>query len=212
VIVYVLTSSCFSIDRFDAEAEAVAERLKHDLEAGLHVIYSLCRVRPGWTHRRTVDRIWSDNDIKLDPNPSDRAMVLCYDEKSQFQALETHPTGAQAPEHDYVRHGTITMFVALEQMTGKLITRTEARHTPVEWLRFLKQFDRETPRGLDLHLIGQLDLGQRTHPQRQDLSGTEQRQPEALCPARRGCADSRQNQPHLRSTGLGRGRLSSCTV
>ncbi|MDT4907459.1 MAG: hypothetical protein QOI69_700, partial [Pseudonocardiales bacterium] len=41
----------------------------------------------------------------------------------------------------------------LEQMTGKLITRTEASHTHVEWLRFLKQIDRETPRGLDLHLI-----------------------------------------------------------
>jgi transposase len=48
---------------------------------------------------------------------------------------------------------TITLFAALEQMTGKLITRTEASHTHVEWLRFLKQIDRETPRGLDLHLI-----------------------------------------------------------
>jgi transposase len=55
--------------------------------------------------------------------------------------------------HDYVRHGTITLFAALEQMTGKLVTRTEACHTHVESLRFLKQIDRETPRGLDLHLI-----------------------------------------------------------
>jgi transposase len=55
--------------------------------------------------------------------------------------------------HDYVRHGTITLFAALDQLTGKLISRTEASHTHVEWLRFLKQIDRETPRDLDLHLI-----------------------------------------------------------
>jgi transposase len=79
---------------------------------------------------------------------------------SQCQALERTQLGLPlAPRrprtmtHDYVRHGTITLFAALEQMTGKLITRTEASHTHVEWLRFLKQIDRETPRGLDLHLI-----------------------------------------------------------
>jgi transposase len=132
----------------------------------------------------SVQRIWSDNDIKPhrvktfklsnDPrfeekfwdviglylNPPDRALVLCCDEKSQCQALERTQLGLPlAPKrprtmtHDYVRHGTITLFAALEQMTGKLITRTEASHTHVEWLRFLKQIDRETPRGLDLHLI-----------------------------------------------------------
>ena len=132
----------------------------------------------------SVQRIWSDNDIKPhrvktfklsnDPrfeekfwdviglylNPPDQALVLCCDEKSQCQALERTQLGLPlAPKrprtmtHDYVRHGTITLFAALEQMTGKLITRTEASHTHVEWLRFLKQIDRETPRGLDLHLI-----------------------------------------------------------
>ena len=52
-----------------------------------------------------------------------------------------------------IRHGTVTLFAALSQLTGELITRTEASHTHVEWLRFLKQIDRETPRDLDLHLI-----------------------------------------------------------
>jgi hypothetical protein len=55
--------------------------------------------------------------------------------------------------HDYTRHGTITLFAALDAMKGKLITRTEEHHTHVEWLRFLKQIDRETPKELDVHLI-----------------------------------------------------------
>ena len=55
--------------------------------------------------------------------------------------------------HDYYRHGTITLFAALNYLDGKVIYRTEERHTHVEWLRFLKQLDRETPKDLDLHLI-----------------------------------------------------------
>jgi len=60
--------------------------------------------------------------------------------------VRTHP-------HDYLRHGTVTLFAALDYLGGKLCHRTEARHTHVEWLRFLKQLDRETPGDLDLHLI-----------------------------------------------------------
>ena len=98
--------------------------------------------------------------IGLYLNPPAQALVLCCDEKSQCQALERTQLGLPlAPKrpptmtHDYVRHGTITLFAALDQLTGKLISRTEASHTHVEWLRFLKQIDRETPRDLDLHLI-----------------------------------------------------------
>jgi transposase len=53
----------------------------------------------------------------------------------------------------YIRHGTITLFAALSYLEGKIISRTEQSHTHIEWLRFLKQIDRETPRELDLHLI-----------------------------------------------------------
>jgi transposase len=60
-------------------------------------------------------------------------------------------------------HGTITLFAALDQLTGKLISRTEASHTHVEWLRFLKQIDRETPHDLDLHLIAD-DYATHKHP------------------------------------------------
>jgi transposase len=55
--------------------------------------------------------------------------------------------------HDYIRHGTITLFAALNYLDGKILSRTEPRHTHVEWLRFLKQIDRQTPAEIDLHLI-----------------------------------------------------------
>src|ERR1700736_6282013 len=52
-----------------------------------------------------------------------------------------------------IRHGTITLFAALSYLEGKIISRTEESHTHLEWLRFLKQIDRETPKELDLHFI-----------------------------------------------------------
>jgi transposase len=107
---------------------------------------------------RFEEKFWDVIGLYL--NPPAKALVLCCDEKSQCQALERTQLGLPlAPKrpptmtHDYIRHGTVTLFAALSQLTGKLITRTEARHTHVEWLRFLKQIDRETPPDLDLHLI-----------------------------------------------------------
>jgi transposase len=104
------------------------------------------------------EKFWDVIGLYLDPPVN--ALVLCCDEKSQCQALERSQPGLPlAPRrpatmtHDYVRHGTITLFAALIAINGKLITRTETSHTHVEWLRFLKQIDRETPKHLDLHLI-----------------------------------------------------------
>lgn len=104
------------------------------------------------------EKFWDVIGLYL--SPPDQALVLCCDEKSQCQALERTQLGLPlAPRrprtmtHDYVRHGTVTLFAALEQMTGRLITRTETYHTHVEWLRFLKQIDRETPKDVALHLI-----------------------------------------------------------
>lgn len=92
--------------------------------------------------------------------PPAKALVLCCDEKSQCQALERTqlalplaPGRPRTMTHDYTRHGTVTLFAALNALEGKLIARTEERHTHVEWLRFLKQIDRETPKGLAIHLI-----------------------------------------------------------
>src|SRR5271166_4907389 len=104
------------------------------------------------------EKFWDVIGLYLDP-PA-KALVLCCDEKSQCQALERTQLGLPiAPKlprtmtHDYTRHGTVTLFAALNAFEGKLIARTEERHTHVEWLRFLKQIDRETPKDLAIHLI-----------------------------------------------------------
>jgi len=104
------------------------------------------------------EKFWDVIGLYLDP--PERALVLCCDEKSQCQALERTQPGLplgvgeiRTKTHDYKRHGTITLFAALDYLDGKLIARTEEQHTHVEWLRFLKQIDRETPKDLDLHLI-----------------------------------------------------------
>jgi transposase len=98
--------------------------------------------------------------IGLYVNPPQRALVLCCDEKSQCQALERSQPGLplglghiRTQTHDYVRHGTTTLFAALNTLDGRVIARTETRHTHVEWLRFLRQIERETPPELTLHLI-----------------------------------------------------------
>ena len=98
--------------------------------------------------------------IGLYLNPPDKALVLCCDEKSQCQALERTQPGLplgighiRTRTHDYKRHGTITLFAALNYLDGKILSRTEKHHTHVEWLRFLKQIERESPGELELHLI-----------------------------------------------------------
>ena len=55
--------------------------------------------------------------------------------------------------HDYIRHGTVTLFAPLNHLNGKIVSRTETKHTHVDSLRFLKQIDRKTPRELEVHLI-----------------------------------------------------------
>lgn len=94
--------------------------------------------------------------------PPDRALVLCVDEKSQVQALDRTqpllPMGPGSPErhtHDYVRHGTTSLFAALDVATGKVIGKCYKRHRAREFLKFLEQIDATIPReaGVDVHLI-----------------------------------------------------------
>jgi transposase len=93
-------------------------------------------------------------------SPPEHALVLCCDEKSQVQALDRTQPGlplkkgrAQTLTHDYKRHGTTTLFAALNVLDGKVIGQCQQRHTHVEWLKFLRRIDRETPKGRELHLI-----------------------------------------------------------
>jgi transposase len=93
-------------------------------------------------------------------NPPDKAVVLCMDEKSQIQALDrTQPSlpmkrgRAGTMTHDYKRHGTATLFAALNVLTGVVIGKTFNRHRHQEFLRFLRIVDGQVPRGLQIHMI-----------------------------------------------------------
>jgi transposase len=93
-------------------------------------------------------------------NPPDKAVVLCVDEKSSVQALDrTQATlpmkkgRAATMTHDYKRNGTTTLFAALDVLTGKVIGQCLPRHRHGEFLKFLRKLDRETPKGLQVHLI-----------------------------------------------------------
>jgi transposase len=92
-------------------------------------------------------------------NPPQNAIVLCVDEKSQIQALDRTqkmlPMRTGSPEkhtHDYVRHGTSTLFAALDIATGKVTAATKPRHRRQEFLAFLKQVARTHP-DRELHLV-----------------------------------------------------------
>ena len=93
-------------------------------------------------------------------NPPDKAMVLCVDEKSQIQALDRTqpllPMGlgyAEGVTHDYIRHGTTTLFAALDIATGQVLTCCKNRHRHQEYLQFLKQVDANVPPDLGIHLV-----------------------------------------------------------
>jgi putative transposase len=93
-------------------------------------------------------------------NPPDKAMVLCVDEKSQIQALERTqpllPMGLGYVEgitHQYRRHGTLTLFAALDLATGQVITQCKKRHRHQEFLAFLKHIDSNVPESCDIHLV-----------------------------------------------------------
>ena len=101
------------------------------------------------------------NDVVgLYMNPPAHALVLCVDEKTQVQALDRTQPGlplkkgrAQTLTHDYKRHGTTTLFAALNTLDGAVISACKQRHRHVEWLEFLRQIERETPADKVLHLI-----------------------------------------------------------
>jgi transposase len=103
-------------------------------------------------------KFWDVIGLYLDP--PEKALVLCCDEKSQCQALQRTQPGLplgvghiRTRTHDYIRHGTLTLFAALNYLDGKLISRIARRHRHQEWLAFLKTIEREAPAGLTLHLI-----------------------------------------------------------
>jgi transposase len=92
--------------------------------------------------------------------PPDRALVLCVDEKSQVQALDRsqpllplRPGQAERHTHDYVRHGTTSLFAALDVAAGKVIGKCFPRHRAVEFRKFLDEIEANLPPDLDVHLV-----------------------------------------------------------
>jgi hypothetical protein len=93
-------------------------------------------------------------------NPPDHALVLCVDEKSQVPALDRTqpvlPLRPGVPErqtHDYIRHGTTSLFAALDIATGKVIGSCHRRHRHQEFLRFLEKIAAQVPAGQPVHLV-----------------------------------------------------------
>src|ERR1700716_2631315 len=93
-------------------------------------------------------------------NPPERALVLCADEKSQIQALDRtqpilpmRPGQAERRTFDYKRHGTTSLFAALDVATGQVIGETHRRHRSVEFRSFLQRIDTEVPEDLEVHLV-----------------------------------------------------------
>lgn len=93
-------------------------------------------------------------------SPPTQAVVLCCDEKSQCQALERTQPGLPlglghiaTRTHDYSRHGTVTLFAALNYLNGKILAERAPRHRHQEWLKFLKAIEAALPGDVDVHLI-----------------------------------------------------------
>lgn len=118
--------------------------------------------------KRFLEKLYDVVGLYL--NPPDKSIVFCVDEKSQIQALErTQPLLPMSPgmparqTHDYTRHGTTTLFAALNMLDGTVIGDCMPRHRHQEFIRFLQTIDTKTPLDLDLHLIVD-NYGTHKHP------------------------------------------------
>jgi transposase len=131
----------------------------------VHTIWKKYNLKP---HLVKTFKISNDSDfvekvqdiVGLYLNPPDKALVLSVDEKSQIQALDRTQPGlpmkrghAGTMTHDYKRHGTTTLFAALNILDGKVIGQCMPKHRQYEFLKFLKKIEKDTPKGMDLHLI-----------------------------------------------------------
>src|SRR5262249_5903513 len=121
------------------------------------------RAQGGETLRLSRDPLFIDkvrDIVGLYLHPPDRALVMCVDEKSQIQALDRsqpmfpmRPGQVERRTHDYVRHGTTTLFAALDVKTGRVIGECRQRHRAIEFRKFLDSIDEGVPADLDVHLI-----------------------------------------------------------
>ncbi len=146
--------SCRSMAKAEKVSASTVQRIwsRNDIQPHLTRTFKISN------DARFEEKFWDVIGLYL--NPPDKALVLCCDEKSQCQAMErTQPAlplgigHIRTATHDYIRHGTVTLFAALNYLEGKIVSMLAGQHRHQEWLRFLKKIDRQTPKGLDLHLI-----------------------------------------------------------
>jgi len=145
-------------------SEATVRRIwkQHGLKPHLIKTFKLSR------DTQFVEKLYDVVGLYL--NPPDKSLVLSVDEKSQIQALDRTQPGLPMKKgrcgtqtHDYKRHGTTTLFAALNLLDGNVIGDCLPRHRHQEFIRFLKKIDTETPPHLDLHLIVD-NYGTHKHP------------------------------------------------
>ncbi len=129
--------SCRTMARAAGISKASVQRVwaANDIKPHLSRTFKLSK------DKRFEAKFWDVIGLYLDP--PQKALVLCCDEKSQCQALERSQPGLplgighiKTRTHDYIRHGTLTLFAALNYLEGKLITRIAKRHRHQEWLAF----------------------------------------------------------------------------
>jgi len=143
-------------------------------KSAVHRIWSAFALQP---HRTETFKLSTDplfvekvrDIVGLYLNPPAKALVLCVDEKSQMQALHRTqpllPMRPRQPErrtHDYVRHGTTSLFAALDVATGTVIGQCHRRHRAVEFRRFLDTIDGNVPASCDVHLVLDNDATHKT--------------------------------------------------
>lgn len=145
-------------------SEATVRRIWHSHNIKPHLVETFKLSRD----KQFVEKLHDIVGLYL--NPPDKALVLCVDEKSQIQALDRiQPMFPMRPgiparqTYDYIRHGTTTLFAALNMLDGKVIGDCMPRHRHQEFIRFLQLINVKTPTDLDLHLIVD-NYGTHKHP------------------------------------------------
>jgi transposase len=133
--------------------------------SSVHRIWKAFALQPhrSETFKLSKDPLFIDkvrDIVGLYLNPPDRALVLCVDEKSQIQALDRsqpllpmRPGQAERRSHDYKRHGTTSLFAALDVKTGRLIGELHRRHRSIEFRQFLDTIDAAVPDRFDIHMV-----------------------------------------------------------
>jgi transposase len=147
----------------------------------IHRIWKAFNLQPHRTEtfKLSTDPLFVDkvrDIVGLYLAPPERAVVLCVDEKSQIQALDRsqpllpmRPGQIERRTHDYTRHGTLSLFAALDAATGKVIGRCYPRHRGREFFSFLREIERNVPHALDVHLVMDNYATHKTEPIRKWL-------------------------------------------